>query len=121
MRMEARMRADTDRHRMRSALRGERGFALPLSLAVLGVVAGLATVAAKGAVVATGNSQRDGNAKRALQAASAGVKAATYQMNLLQPAALECVTPTTTGTLARTAIAPVKSRSFSQLSVDRGA
>ena len=72
-------------------LTDERGVALPVALAVLAAVAGLATVAARAAVVSNNQSFRDNNAKRAVQAASAGLQAAVYQTNLLQPAANECV------------------------------
>lgn len=72
-------------------LTAERGVALPVALAVLAAVAGLATVAAKAAIVSNNQSFRDNNAKRAVQAASAGLQAAVYQTNLLQPAANQCV------------------------------
>jgi Tfp pilus assembly protein PilX len=72
-------------------LTDERGVALPVAIAVLAAVAGLATVAAKAAIVSNNQSFRDHNAKRAVQAASAGLQAALYQTNLLQPAANQCV------------------------------
>ena len=52
-----------------SRLREERGVALPVSLAVLVTVAGLATVAARSGIVSNNQSFRDSNAKRAIQAA----------------------------------------------------
>jgi Tfp pilus assembly protein PilX len=69
----------------------ERGVALPVALAILMLVAGLTTIAAKAGVVTSHFTQRDRNAKRALQAANAGVEATIYQLNLMQPKALECV------------------------------
>ncbi len=69
----------------------ERGVALPVALAVLFVVAGLATVAARAGIVSSNQSFRDKNAKRAAQAANAGLQAAVYQTNLLQPSDTQCV------------------------------
>ena len=66
-------------------LTDERGVALPVALAVLFAVAGLATVAARAAIVSNNQSFRDNNAKRAVQAANAGLQAAVYQTNLMQP------------------------------------
>src|SRR5687768_4286175 len=86
-------------------LRDERGVALPVALAVLAAVAGLATVAAKAAIVSNNQSFRDNNAKRAVQAASAGLQAAVYQTNLLQPAANQCVLKnSSTGALTNGAV-----------------
>ena len=72
-------------------LTDERGVALPVALAVLFTVAGLATVAARAAIVSNNQSFRDNNAKRAVQGANAGLQAAVYQTNLLQPSATQCV------------------------------
>jgi Tfp pilus assembly protein PilX len=72
-------------------LTDERGVALPVALAVLFTVAGLATVAARAAIVSNNQSFRDNNAKRAVQAASAGLQAAVYQTNLMQPSSTQCV------------------------------
>ena len=69
----------------------ERGVALPVALAVLFTVAGLATVAARAAIVSNNQSFRDNNAKRAVQGANAGLQAAVYQTNLLQPSSTQCV------------------------------
>ena len=85
-------------HRLNLA--GERGIALPIALAVLTSVAGLATVAARGAVVTQHQSHRDANAKRAIQAALSGLNAAAYRTNLLQPSGQQCVVKdTATGAL----------------------
>jgi len=72
-------------------LTDERGVALPVALAVLVTVAGLATVAARAAIVSNNQSFRDNNAKRAVQGANAGLQAAVYQANLLQPSSAQCV------------------------------
>lgn len=72
-------------------LTDERGVALPVAIAVLAAVAGLATVAARAAIVSNNQSFRDNNAKRAVQAASAGIQAAIYQTNLMQPKPTQCV------------------------------
>jgi hypothetical protein len=75
----------------KSQLAGERAIALPIALAVLTSVAGLATVAARAAVVTTHQAHRDTSAKRAIQAALSGLNAAAYRTNLLQPNGQQCV------------------------------
>jgi len=72
-------------------LAGERAIALPIALAVLTSVAGLATVAARAAVVTQHQAYRDTSTKRAIQAAVSGLNAATYRTNLLQPNGQQCV------------------------------
>jgi Tfp pilus assembly protein PilX len=72
-------------------LTDERGVALPVALAVLFTVAGLATVAARAAIVSNNQSFRDNNAKRAVQAANAGLHTTVYQTNLMQPSSTQCV------------------------------
>ena len=42
-------------------------------------------------IVSNNQSFRDNNAKRAVQGANAGLQAAVYQTNLLQPSATQCV------------------------------
>ena len=69
----------------------DRGVALPVALAVLFTVAALATVTARAAIVSNNQTFRDNNAKRAVQAASAGLQTAVYQTNLMQPADNQCV------------------------------
>ena len=49
-------------------MRSERGIALPVTLAVLFMVAGLATMTAKAAITSDHQSLRDRNVKQALQA-----------------------------------------------------
>jgi hypothetical protein len=80
-------------------LSSESGVAIPVALAVLFVAAGLATVAARAGIVSSNQSFRDRNAKRAIQAAGAGVQVAIYQTNLMQPADDQCVSRGTGGAL----------------------
>src|SRR4051812_49078250 len=88
----------------KSLRKDERGVALPVALGILFLVAGLTTIAAKAGVVTNHFSQRDRNAQRALAAANAGIEATVYQLNLMQPKALECVVKdATTNTLRLTA------------------
>jgi hypothetical protein len=54
------------------------------------MVAGLATVTARGAITADHQSLRDRNVKQAIQAANAGLEAAMYRTNLMQPGSLQC-------------------------------
>ena len=72
-------------------LGSERAVALPIALAVLASVAGLATVAARAAIGTQHQSQRDTNVKRAIQASLSGLNTAAYRTNLLQPGGLQCV------------------------------
>jgi Tfp pilus assembly protein PilX len=89
----------------RKLLSDERGIALPVALAVLLTVAGLATVAARDSITASDQSFRDRNVKRAFQAAAAGVETATYQTNLLQPGSSQCVVKSSsTGALSNAAV-----------------
>jgi len=81
---------------LRSRLRDQGGFALPTSLAVLIVVGGLATVTARAAIGGESQSLRDRHVKMALSAANAGLSAAMYRTNLLQPGAVQCVVQSTT-------------------------
>ena len=83
------------RHAVARALKDERGVALPVALMMMVMVSGLAVVSAKAAVNVQHQTLRDGNAKRAIQAAAAGMETATYQLNLLQPPATQCVIRTT--------------------------
>ena len=80
-------------------LRDERGIALPVALAVLFVVAGLATVAVRAAITADHQTFRDRNAKAAIQAAVSGIQEAVYETNLMQPVASQCVTKDSNGQL----------------------
>ena len=77
---------------MRAArrLREERGVALPVTISVLFMVAGLATVTARAAITSEHQSLRDRNVKAALAAANAGLEAALYRTNLMQPGSTQC-------------------------------
>ena len=75
---------------LRKRLAGERGVALPVTVSVMFMVAGLATVTARGAISADHQSLRDRNVKQAIQAANAGLEAAMYRTNLMQPGSLQC-------------------------------
>jgi type II secretory pathway pseudopilin PulG len=72
-------------------LSDERGIAVPVALAVLVMVAGLATVAARSGITATHQSFRDRNAKSATQAAQSALQVTLYRSNLLQPRSNQCV------------------------------
>jgi type II secretory pathway pseudopilin PulG len=72
-------------------LSDERGIAVPVALAVLVMVAGLATVAARSGITATHQSFRDRNAKSAIQAAQSALQVTMYRANLLQPRSNQCV------------------------------
>jgi len=86
-------------------LADDRGVALPVALAVLLAVAALATVAARAAITSNHQSFRDNNAKRAIQAAGAGLRTALYQINLLQPSSAQCVAKAASdGALSNTAL-----------------
>jgi hypothetical protein len=77
---------------MRTRLVGEeRAIAVPVALAILFLVWGLATVSLREALTAQTQTKRDRDVKRALQAATAGVDAQIYRLNLLQPGSLQCV------------------------------
>ena len=71
---------------------------------VLFVAAGLATVAARAGIVSSNQSFRDRNAKRAVQAAGAGLQVAVYQANLMQPADDQCVSKGAGGALSNVAV-----------------
>ena len=85
-RIEAVVRMDVRSNFIFRMAREERGVALPVALSILFLVAGLTSIAAKAGIVSDHFSFRDRNAKRAVQAASAGIEAAIYQLNLMQPA-----------------------------------
>jgi type II secretory pathway pseudopilin PulG len=75
-----------------------------VALAVLFVVAGLAAIAARSGVMANSQSFRDRNVKRAIQAAGAGMDAAVYQLNVIQPQLQQCVNRTSAGALELVAV-----------------
>src|SRR5688572_20417150 len=79
------------RQRLSRLYLSESGVALPVAIAVIMVVSGLASVAARAAIVSNNQTARDLHAKRATQAAYAGLQALRYQVNLLQPPPTHCV------------------------------
>ena len=84
----------------------ERGIALPVALAVLLTLFILALAAVASGMTASHQSLRDRNAKRAFQAAAAGVQTANYRTTLLQPDLQQCVVKdAATGALS---LAPVQ-------------
>jgi hypothetical protein len=78
--------------RLRDIVRNERGVALPVTIAVMFMVAGLATVTARAAITSDHQSLRDRNVKQAFQAATAGLEAVMYRTNLMQPGSQQCAT-----------------------------
>jgi hypothetical protein len=90
---------------LRRRLRDDRGIALPVTVSMLFMVAGLATVTARAAISSDHSSLRDRNVKQAFQAANAGVEAAMYRTNLMQPGSQQCAYKSpSTGTLQVTSL-----------------
>ena len=82
---------------MRRVLADERGFALPIALLVMVIGVALSAAAVLAASNQSGFSNRDTNDKAALEAADAGVRAASYRLNMFLPQAGYCPTnPSTT-------------------------
>lgn len=77
---------------MRSLLAREDGVALPLAVTALALVSTLVAISAAGSVQLSGTSNTDRDSKRALAAAEAGLQAANYRTNKLNPASASCVT-----------------------------
>lgn len=77
---------------MRARPGDQRGVALVAALAVLLVVTLLSAAAVMVAVHSSGSSTRDASTKRALEAAEAGLRVATYRVNMLTPSDTTCVT-----------------------------
>jgi Tfp pilus assembly protein PilX len=75
-----------------------------VALAVIVVVLGLATVAARSAIVATHQSSRDRSAKSAIEAAQSGLQAATHELNMLQPGLSNCVSKDSSGNLTTVSV-----------------
>jgi len=74
----------------RNQLADDRGIALPVTISVMFMVAGLATMTARAAITSDHQSLRDRNVKQAFQAANAGVEAVMYRTNLMQPGSQQC-------------------------------
>jgi Tfp pilus assembly protein PilX len=78
-------------------VRSEAGIAVPISLAVLAVVLTLTAVAVAAATQANSHTNLDASRKAALEAAEAGVRTATYRINMFLPQQGYCpTTPATT-------------------------
>jgi Tfp pilus assembly protein PilX len=88
----------------KSNLIDERGIALPVALAVLAAVLGLATIAARSAIVSTHQSSRDRSAKSAIEAAQSGLRAATHELNMVQPGLSTCVSKDASGNLSTASV-----------------
>jgi Tfp pilus assembly protein PilX len=73
-------------------LRAQEGSALPAAIAVLAVLSVLSAAVATNAVQLSDTSNHDRDSKRALEAAEAGLQAATYRINKLAPTNALCVT-----------------------------
>src|SRR5688500_3061140 len=88
-----------------SRLTEDRGVALPVALAVLFSVAGLATGAARAGIVCGHRSSLASNSDQPARAATAGLSAAIYQTNLMQPGGTQCVIKNaSTGALSNAAV-----------------
>jgi hypothetical protein len=74
----------------RAILAQDRGVALPVTVSVMFMIAGLATVTARVAISSDHQSLRDRNVKQAFQAANAGLEAVMYRTNLMQPGSQQC-------------------------------
>ena len=76
--------------RLRRRLAEDRGIALPVTVSVMFMVAGLATMTARAAITSDHQSLRDRNVKQAFHAANAGLEAVMYRTNLMQPGSQQC-------------------------------
>ncbi len=74
-------------------LRAEGGFAVPIALAVMTIALALAAVAVAFAVDSNSFTNRDVNAKAALNAADAGARVAAYRLSQHQPGDNACPDP----------------------------
>jgi type II secretory pathway pseudopilin PulG len=71
---------------IRRTLTRESGIALPAAMIVLLILAGLTAAAVSASVSTSSSTKRDDNRKAALEAAEAGLKAATYRLTMIDPA-----------------------------------
>lgn len=96
--------------RLRTRLADESGVAVPVALAMVLVALALTTSAVIVAEQSNQVSNRDANAKAALEAANAGLRTAVYRLDTYQPASNGCPTPTAstvgTGAPSSTLCAP---------------
>jgi len=69
----------------------ESGVAMVVAIGTLMVLLTLTALVAEGSVQLSGTSNTDRNAKRAFQAADAGLQVATYRLNKLAPLDAQCI------------------------------
>lgn len=79
----------------RGRLSATAGFVLPTAMMVLFVVGLLGAAAVAVSVRTSSSTTRDEHSKAALEAAEAGLRVATYRLNVLGPASEECLAATT--------------------------
>jgi hypothetical protein len=72
-------------------LERESGFILPTATAMIFIIGIVVAVAAGAAITANSQAGRDQKVKEALAAADSGVRAASYRLNVLEPASRQCV------------------------------
>ncbi len=81
---------------MRARLAAQDGMAMPIVMAALAVLSGLATLVLTGSVRLSDSSNVDRDSKRALSVAEAGLRAATFRVNKMGPANANCLTAVAT-------------------------
>lgn len=81
---------------LKAKLEAERGFAVPIALAILLVAMLMSGLAATLAIQTRQFTVHDTGYKGATEAANAGLRAAVFRLNSYQPDGTHCPTPTTT-------------------------
>jgi Tfp pilus assembly protein PilX len=71
---------------------GEAGFALPVAIIILFIITVLTVAAITVSVQSSSSASRDSNVKAELEAAEAGIQAARYRLDQLQPKETQCIT-----------------------------
>jgi len=82
--------------KLKSRLADERGIVVPIALAMLLAALALTATAVMVASAASNTSQHDADSKAAIEAANAGLRTAVYRLDVYQPSASGCPTPTAT-------------------------
>lgn len=77
--------------RVRAAAASAAGFVLPTAVLVLTVVTLLAAAAVTVAITTSSSNTRDEHSKAALEAAEAGLRVASYRLNVLNPTIGDCI------------------------------
>ena len=85
--------------RLTARLRREDGVAAIVAVMVLAVSSAVAGTVFMQAVYVSGTSERDDSAKRAFQAAEAGMNVALHRLNMVQPTSSQCITTTAATTV----------------------